>query len=82
MLTPEEKKQKKQPKKAFRIPLSELLVSELAFDIEPRGAIPGITSENKSGRGRSEQLAAIGEEGKVGKELETSKGQQSLKRTN
>lgn len=68
VLTPEEKKQKKQ-KKAFRTPLSELLVSELAFDIEPRGAIPGITSENKSGRGRSEQLVAIGEEGKLGKEL-------------
>lgn len=65
----QKRKNKKNKKKAFRTPLSELLVSELAFDIEPRGAIPGITSENKSGRGRSEQLVAIGEEGKLGKEL-------------
>lgn len=73
-LPPEEKKRKKnEKKKGFRTPLSELLVSELAFDIEPRGAIPGVTSENKSGRGRSEQLVAIGGGRKTRKR--TRKGQ-------
>lgn len=66
-------KRKNKQKKAFRTPLSELLVSELAFDIEPRGAIPGITSENKSGRGRSEQLVATGGGRKTRKR--TRKGQ-------
>lgn len=85
-----QKRKNKKNKKTFRTPLSELLVSKLAFDIEPRGAIPGITSENRKKRAdedvwrlRPEQLVAIGEEGKLGKELGKDRNmEQSLKRTN
>lgn len=62
--------------KTFGTPPSELSVSKLAFDIEPRGAIPGIASENRKRQAdgdvrrlRPGQLVAIGEEGKLGKEL-------------
>lgn len=81
MLTPERRGRERDRrgcggnKKTFHTRLSELFVSGLAFGIELRGAIPGITSENRKKRAdgsvrrlRPQQLVAIGKEGKLGKD--------------